>query len=322
MKNYSSQINRIKDTLGEIKNNIKKFQRVNIIFHYVIIFQSKGKTITKKTFKRKYKSFIKKRNTLNDENSMDSDINEKDFKTQKINKAILDQFNISSISNNDILYRNQNENISIDNDDIILNYKIEKIQQEINSIKEQNDSLLKNLEEEKDKNIFLKNSLKDKDVENTLSEISKYIEVSNYDDIPHKLIEMINYLKSLNNNNEKIQNEEFITNLKEIYIKENNTKDNSNINMKTLWRWIKCLTNNNTKMKNDITKNSNILQNIERKNLFYKKSCEEIINSYGFKNINKFDEFIQNLINKNNISKKRMEQLKKMLDEDCNKNKK
>ena len=168
----------------------------------------------------------------------------------------------------------------------------------------------------------MKNSLKDKDVENTLLEISKYIEVSNYDDIPHKLIEMINYLKSLNNNNEKIQNKEFITNLKEIYIKENNTKDNSNINMKTLWRWIKCLTNNNTKMKNDITKNSNILQNIERKNFFYKKSCEEIINSYGFTNINKFDEFIQNLINKNNISKKRMEQLKKMLDEDCNKNKK
>ena len=38
MKNYSSQINRIKDTLGEIKNNIKKFQRVNIIFHNIIIF--------------------------------------------------------------------------------------------------------------------------------------------------------------------------------------------------------------------------------------------------------------------------------------------
>ena len=42
--------------------------------------------------------------------------------------------------------KNQNENISIDNDDIILNYNIEKIQQEINAIKEQNDSLLKNLE--------------------------------------------------------------------------------------------------------------------------------------------------------------------------------
>ena len=38
MKNYSSQINRIKDTLGEIKNNIKKFQRVNTIFPYIIIF--------------------------------------------------------------------------------------------------------------------------------------------------------------------------------------------------------------------------------------------------------------------------------------------
>ena len=31
MKNYSSRINKIKDTLGEIKNNIKKFQLVNNI---------------------------------------------------------------------------------------------------------------------------------------------------------------------------------------------------------------------------------------------------------------------------------------------------
>ena len=170
----------------------------------------------------------------------------------------------------------------------------------------------------------MNNSLKEKDAENTLIEISKYIEVSNYEDIPHKLIEMINYLKSLNNNNEKIQNKEFIANLKGIYIKENNIKDYNinNINMKILWRWIKYLTSNNTKMKNDISKNGNILQNIESKNIFYKKNCEEIINSYGFTNIIKFDEFIQNLINKNNISKKRMEQLKKMLDEDCNKYKK
>ena len=168
----------------------------------------------------------------------------------------------------------------------------------------------------------MNNSLKENDIENTLLEISKYIEVANYDDIPPKLIEMINYLKSLNNNNEKIQNKAFITNLKDIYIKENNIIENNNINMKILWRWIKYLTNNNTKMKNDISKNGNILQNIEKKNIFYKKSCQEIMNSYSFTDINNFDEFIHNLINNNNISKKRMEQLKKMLDEDCNKNKK
>ena len=172
----------------------------------------------------------------------------------------------------------------------------------------------------------MNNSLKenDNDIENTLIEISKYIEVGNYDSIPNKLIEMINYLKSLKNNNEQIQNKEFINNVRQIYIKENNIKDinNININMKMLWKWIKYLTSNNTKMKNDISKNGTILQNIEKKNIFYKKSCEEIINSYDFTIIKKFDEFIHSLINKNNISKKRMEQLKKMLDEDCNKNKK
>ena len=172
----------------------------------------------------------------------------------------------------------------------------------------------------------MNNSLKenDNDIENTLIEISKYIEVGNYDSIPNKLIEMINYLKSLKNNKEQIQNKEFINNVRQIYIKENNIKDNNNINinMKMLWKWIKYLTSNNTKMKNDISKNGTILQNIEKKNNFYKKSCEEIINSYDFTSIKKFDEFIHSLINKNNICKKRMEQLKKMLDEDCNKNKK
>jgi hypothetical protein len=125
----------------------------------------------------------------------------------------------------------------------------------------------------------------------------------------------------LNNNSEKEANKEFVKNLKEIYKKENKDNNNSNVNMKILWRWIKYLISNNNKIKNEIKQNANILQNIEIKNNFYKQSCDEIINTYGINNINKFDEFIHALINKNNISRKRMIQLKKMLEEDCGKNK-
>ena len=132
---------------------------------------------------------------------------------------------------------------------------------------------------------------------------------------------MINYLQLLNNNSEKEANKEFVKNLKEIYKKENKDNNNSNVNMKILWRWIKYLISNNNKIKNEIKKNANILQNIEIKNNFYKQSCDEIINTYGFNNINKFDEFIHALISKNNINRKRMIQLKKMLEEDCGKNK-
>ena len=132
---------------------------------------------------------------------------------------------------------------------------------------------------------------------------------------------MINYLQLLNNNSEKEANKEFVKNLKEIYKKENKDNNNSNVNMKILWRWIKYLISNNNKIKNEIKKNANILQNIEIKNNFYKHSCDEIINTYGINNINKFDEFIHALISKNNISRKRMIQLKKMLEEDCGKNK-
>ena len=69
----------------------------------------------------------------------------------------------------------EKNNNTIDNDDIILNYKINKIQEEINSIKEKNESLLKNLSNEQERNIQLKSS--SKDIEKILMEISKYFEV-------------------------------------------------------------------------------------------------------------------------------------------------
>ena len=46
MKNYSSRINKIKDTLGEIKSNIKKFQLVNnilFLYNYFLFFSQKEK---------------------------------------------------------------------------------------------------------------------------------------------------------------------------------------------------------------------------------------------------------------------------------------
>ena len=46
MKNYSSRMNKIKDTLGEIKSNIKKFQLVNnilFLYNYFLFFSQKEK---------------------------------------------------------------------------------------------------------------------------------------------------------------------------------------------------------------------------------------------------------------------------------------
>jgi len=209
----------------------------------------------------------------------------------------------------------EKNNNTIDNDDIILNYKINKIQEEINSIKEKNESLLKNLSNEQERNIQLKSS--SKDIEKILMEISKYFEVKNSEEIPAKLSEMINFLSDFNNINENEARNEFIINLKELYRKNNNIQDKKEaINMKTLWRWIKYLLNSNKKIKNEIDKNTILLQNIEKKNIFYKNNCEEIMNIYDIKSLNQFDEFVHGLINKNNIYRKRIEQLKKMLSED------
>ena len=213
---------------------------------------------------------------------------------------------------------NKNEEDNIDNEDIILNYKINKIQQEIDNIKEKNEFLLNNLIKEKDRNISLKSC--ETDIEQILLEISKYLEVNNYDEIPNKLLEMINYLAD-NNIKEINSKNEFIINLRELYKKYNIEEKNEKISIKILWTWIKYLINNNKKIKNEIDENTILLQNIEKKNIFYKNNCEEIMNIYELKNISQLDEFIKRLINKSNVYRKRIEQLKKMLSEDNNKNK-
>ena len=182
---------------------------------------------------------------------------------------------------------------------------------------------MKNLKTEKEKNISLNKLLTENDTEDYLLEISKYFEVKDYEEIPNKLKEMINFLSVVNNNNEKTIKNEFIENLKEIYRKENNIKETNNeINMKLLWRWVKYLINSNKKIKNEISKNAALLNNIEEKNIFFKQTCEEIMDAYNFKSINQFEEFIQSLINKKNFNKKRMDQLKKILSEDSIKNNK
>ena len=286
--------------------------------------------------KRRYKSFTKKRNNLYEEDKKyNIELDSINFKTQKINKTFLDNYlykenqnnstNISNIIKNKkmistpFLY-NDEENKTIDNDNIILNYNINKIKQEINNIKEKNEILLKKLSKEKERNIILKTNkekINENDIEQTLLEISKYFEVDNLEEIPNKLNEMINYLSSNNNTNEISTRNEFISNLKEIYKKANNINDKNNIiNIKTLWRWIKYLINTNKKIKNEIDKNKVLLQNIEKKSVFYKKHCEEIMNIYDIKSIKQFDAFVHELINNKNIYKKRIEQLKKMLSED------
>ena len=138
--------------------------------------------MTKKISKKKYKSLIKKRNNFPEEDKKDN------FKTEKTNKLNLTKYftrekekennNNNSISNlfrhkkmisTPFLYNNkafeinneEKNNNTIDNDDIILNYKLNKIQEEINSIKEKNESLLKNLSKEQERNTQLKSSSKD-----------------------------------------------------------------------------------------------------------------------------------------------------------------
>ena len=84
-------------------------------------------------------------------------------------------------------------NNKIDNDDIILNYEIEKLQKEINIQKDINASLIKKLNEEKNRNLIIsENNENKKNIEQALLELCKYIEVPKFEEILPKLEEMIN----------------------------------------------------------------------------------------------------------------------------------
>ena len=207
-------------------------------------------------------------------------------------------------------------NNKIDNDDIILNYEIEKLQKEINIQKDINASLIKKLNEEKNRNLIIsENNENKKNIEQALLELCKYIEVPKFEEILPKLEEMINYINKYKNEVNEDKNE-FLLNLKKIYKKNNVKEKEDKINMKLIWKWIKYLINENKSLNNQISKNSKILESIEKENINYKDYCSEIMSIYNFKELNQFDKYIHELINKSNFNKKRIDQLKKILVED------
>ena len=154
---------------------------------------------------------------------------------------------------------------------------------------------------------------KEKDIENILEKIKKYLKLNKIDEIYPKLTEIINYIN--NNIDEKNPNnkarDELIKNIENLYRNLTNDK-NENIELKILWRWVKHLINNIKKLLNEKEQNEQIYKELLINDI-YKNFCVELIDEYNLNNINELKEFIFDLLERNDTNRKGELKLKNIL---------
>ena len=220
---------------------------------------------------------------------------------------------IPTINNN--LESNKNIDLSSLDSEIKYTTLINQLKNQIIQLENKNDLLSKEIEIENKKNIDLYNILneKEKDIENILENIKKYLKLNKIDEIYPKLNEIVNYI-NLNidekNPNNKAR-DDLIKNIENLYRNLTNDK-NENIELKILWRWVKHLINNIKKLLNEKEQNEQIYKDLLINDI-YKNFCVELIEEYNLNNINELKEFIFDLLERNDINKKRELNLKNIL---------
>ena len=271
-----------------------------------------------------FKSKEENKNLEIEENKIIQEFTER-IKTQ--NEEIIlhnNSFSISSLPTiNNNLDINKNIDLSSLDSDVKYTTLINQLKNQIIQLENKNILLSKEIETENKKNIDLYNILnnKEKDIENILEKIKKYLKLNKIDEIYPKLTEIINYIN--NNIDEKNPNnkarDELIKNIENLYRNLTNDK-NENIELKILWRWVKHLINNIKKLLNEKEQNEQIYKELLINDI-YKNFCVELIDEYNLNNINELKEFIFDLLERNDENRKRELKLKNILfDSDSNNN--
>ncbi len=239
------------------------------------------------------------------------------IKTQ--NEEIILQNNSFSISSlptiNNNLDINKNIDLSSLESDVKYTTLINQLKNQIIQLENKNILLSKEIETENKKNIDLYNILnnKEKDIENILEKIKKYLKLNKIDEIYPKLIEIVNYINiniDEKNPNNKAR-DELIKNIENLYRNLTNDK-NENIELKILWRWVKHLINNIKKLLNEKEQNEQIYKELLINDI-YKNFCVELIDEYNLNNINELKEFIFDLLERNDTNRKGELKLKNIL---------
>ena len=207
-------------------------------------------------------------------------------------------------------YNNFNCNNNLCNNNSLSD--IEKLKQEISEMEKLNNQLMDQLNEEQAKNTILQNYKQDnnnEEINDTLEEIRKMLQVNTIDDIMPKLQEMQNYINKAKTNGNK-RKDEFILRISELYL--NLTESNEKIEdipINVLWRWIKHLIHTVKQLAIE-KENNKMYKNNEGS---YKEYCMELIHEFGLNDLDELKKFIDDLLLRNNLNIKKMQQLKNFL---------
>ena len=236
---------------------------------------------------------------------------------QDYNKS-MDIYERNMQNNKNILNMNQPQNQG--NNELYM-AEIDRLKQEINDLKKNNEILGAQLKEEQRKNeqLFSIQKAKDENENSILAEIAHCLQVASFDEILPKLNEIINYLNNnVNSNNAKNRNQdgnnkirdELISKLQNLYLSLTDSDEKKEeVTIKILWRWIKHLVNTVKQLALEKEKNMELYQNIQEIDEC-KEFCEELMSGLNLQSLDELKMLINNLLNQNNNMNKNQPQMR------------
>lgn len=188
-----------------------------------------------------------------------------------------------------------------------IKYEIEimKLKKEIKNLQTQNIFLNAQINEQETEINSLQNDIETANP--IIDKINEYIQQNTGDNSPMHYIQKIS-----SEYNEVLAKEEFVNGLKTLYLSQN-TVNSDQIDIKTIWRWVKQLVSlvNDLNVENEkIVEQINITSQNQNNYINY---CNELIQNLGLNSVEQLKRYINELILKKNIDNKRVHKLRKML---------
>ena len=196
---------------------------------------------------------------------------------------------------------------------MIYNYQkeIENLKQQIETLQSNTDILKSKLQSEKIRysQLIQMNEEKNKDNELILNKIAEILKVNSIEQIFPKINEILYKLNNKENNNNNNNNnnkyidkkenqirDELILKLKSLYITLTDSSPNEDIDIKSLWRWIKNLIHT----VKQLALEKEMMNNKNNNNDEYKIFCLQLIQQNYLKNLDELKAFINQLLMRNN----------------------
>ena len=303
-KEFMNEENQNEDIYGEINYN-----------------PSANKVITEyPTVKNKVKKYLFN-NKISDSNLEQRKLNNNnsnEISLERNIKPIINQYN-----ENDIHFQNNTQPKELE-----LQLEISQLKAQISSLQNKYDLLTREFQAEKAKNDLLQIQIDQKNeqvkkIENdTLKKIAEYLKVQKNEEILPKIIEIASIMNKLNyENNKNVSNEifqnvkkipekmqteenlhssnindyklrdELVSKLKILYIALSGSENTKDVDIKTVWRWIKHLIHTVKDLAQEKEKNTQMILELQEDCIF-RDFCLELMQEFNLNDLNELKQFL------------------------------